>query len=84
MNCFRTSGSLLLSEFLASSRIRHGGNPLGASHKPPEVLFTIKAECNINNLLTELARAVLGNNGRTATTSGQYSQYGARTRLVSG
>ena len=32
-----------------------------------------EAECHINNLLTELARTVLGNNGRTATTSGQYS-----------
>ena len=40
---FRTSGSLLFSDFLASSRIRHGGSPLSASHKPPEVLFTIRS-----------------------------------------
>ena len=59
---FRTRGSLLLSELGASSRIRHGGSPLSASHR--KCILLSEAECHIiNNLLTELARAVLGNIG---------------------
>ena len=67
---FRTCGSLLLSELLASSRMRYGGSPLSASHR--KCILLSEAECHIiNNLLTELARAVLGN-------------IGPRARIVSG
>ena len=53
---FRTRGSLLLSELLASSRIRHGGSPLTTSHR--KCILLSETECHvINNLLTELARA---------------------------
>ena len=59
---FRTRGSLLLSQLLASSRIRHGGSPLSASHR--KCILLSETECHIkNNLLTELAWAVLGNIG---------------------
>ena len=59
---FRTRGSLLLSELLASSRIRHGGSPLSASHRKCILLSETEGHI-INNLLTEVARAVLGNIG---------------------
>ena len=74
---FRTRGSLLLSELLASSRIRHGGSPLSASHRKYILLSEI--ECHIiNNLLTELAWAVLGNIG---PRSWQYGPRFARSVL---
>ena len=54
----RITFSLLWSELLESSWIRHGGTPLGASHRKRILLS--ETECHIiNNLLTELARAVL-------------------------
>ena len=59
---FRTRGSLLLSELRASLRIRDGGSPLSANHR--KCISLSETECHIiNNLLTELARAVLGNIG---------------------
>ena len=83
---FRTRGSLLLSELLASSRIRHGGSPLSASHR--KCILLSETECHIiNNLLTELARAVQGNVGPRSWQYGPRAnipQYGPRARLVSG
>ena len=87
---FRTRGSLLLSELLASSRIRHGGSPLSASHR--KCISLSETVCHvINNLITVLARALLENIGprwlrsvRTATTEGQYSPVRPeQARLVS-
>ena len=54
---------LLVACFLlASWRVRHGGSPLSASHR--KCILLSDAECHIiNNLLNELARAVLGNIG---------------------
>ena len=74
---FRTRGSLLLSELLASSRIRHGRSPLSVSHR--KCILLSETECHIiNNLLTELARAVLGNIG---PRSWQYGPSEARSAL---
>ena len=84
------------SELLASSRIRHGGSPLSASHR--KCILLSETECHIiNNLLTELARAVLGNIGPRSWQYGprlarsvlprpraNIPQYGPRARLVSG
>ena len=72
---FRTRGTLLLSELLSSSRIRHGGSPLSASHQKCILLSEI--ECHIiNNLLTELARAVLENIGPPSWQRANIPQYG--------
>ena len=87
---FRTLGSLLLSELLASSRICHGGSPLSASHRKCTLLS--EAECQIiNNLQTELARAVPGNIGPLSCARSVLPRpraiippYGPRARLVSG
>ena len=87
---FGTLGSLLLSELLASSRICHGGSPLSASHRNCTLLS--EAECQIiNNLLTELARAVPGNIGPLSCARSVLPRpraiippYGPRARLVSG
>ena len=86
MNCFSNKCSLLLSDFLASSRIRHGGSPLSASHKPPEVLFTIRSRVLYKQLTNRACSSRTGESWplvvaeqtslrsvRTATTSGQYS-----------
>ena len=92
---FWTCGSLLFSELPASSRIRHGGSPLSASHRKYILLWeTIKTECHIinNSPTNQLAQTVLGNidprssrSVRTATTSGQYSPVRpSRSVLVSG
>ena len=46
---FRTRGSLLLSELLASSRIRHIGSPLSASHR--KCILLSETVCHIINYL---------------------------------
>ena len=52
---FRTCGSLLLSELLASSRIRHGGSPLSGS--PWKCILLSEVECHVNKQLTSRARS---------------------------
>ena len=87
---------MFLSELLASSRQCHGGSPLSASQR--KCILLSEDECHIiNNLLTELARAVLGNIGPQSWQYGASAprsvlrrpranipQYGPRTRLESG
>ena len=72
---FRTRGSLLLSELLASSRIRHGGSPLSGS--PWKCILLSEVECHVNKQLTSRARSSrIGEYWPlvvTATTKGQYS-----------
>ena len=76
---FRTRGSLLLSELRASSRIRHGGRTLSASHR--KCILLSETECHIiKNLLTELARAVLGNIGPRSWQYGPSEANGKRCR----
>ena len=54
-----------------SSKIRHGGSPLNASHQ--KCILISETECHvINNLLTELAQALLGNIGPRCCADGRY------------